>query len=364
MIRIALRATQPLRIVPSLKGPLFRPDFEKIEARRIAAAKTSRPSQPAVIRIVKKPASPATPPSGFRRKAASSSAAFPGVRDRILLERYEVIEKLGEGGTGVVYRAEDRFLKMPVAIKVLHPALTHDSLAVAALKEEARTAMRMSHPHIVHLHNLEKAGNRYFLVMEYIQGNTYRDLLNLYKHLALDTVIETLKVCAHALSYAHRRRVLHNDLKPENLLITREGLLKIIDFGIACLLHTAQPDFIMGTPCYMSPEQIRGEKLDERTDVYSLGIMTYEFLTGRTPFPDDVGLEDVLRLLPVELPDLPEELRAPIRKAIFPNREERWNSVEAYVQAFVAAAEPIVSPAKEDVPSPNNAALSDGDPPP
>jgi serine/threonine-protein kinase len=354
---------------------VFRPDYEKLAAKRAAEGAPAGASTTGLtgsakghvpIRIVKK-APPATGqpsvPRGFRKKQEPTAAPFGGERDKMLLERYQLIEKLGEGGTGIVYKAEDLFLKMIVAIKILSPALTHDKAAVAALKEEARIAMRLSHSHIVHLHNLEKAGDKYFLVMEHIEGSTYRELLNVYKHLPLDTVIETLRISSEALSYAHRHGVLHNDLKPENILITGEGILKIIDFGISCLINTAQADFIMGTPNYMSPEQIRGETLDVRTDVYSMGIMTYEFLTGKTPFPDNVGLQEVLDLLPVELPDVPDELRAVIQRAVDPDRGRRWGSVEAFAMAFLNVAKPLQQLISDNPEPPPEGAPASEEPP-
>jgi serine/threonine-protein kinase len=335
-----MRTTQPLRVLSSPQGPIFKPDFEKIAYHRTTKAVPKTGSKPVAFRV----------PKGFTRRpdhiVIQKKGRHPGqviAPDGMtwLSKRYKLGERLGEGGTGVVYKAEDLFLDMPVAIKVLNATFTNDKVAVAALKEEARIAMRLSHQHIVHLHNLEKTGTNYFLVMEYIKGSTFRDLLNLYGRLALDTVIQTLKVCSDALSYAHRHGILHNDLKPENLLITEEGVLKIIDFGISCLINTRQEDFIMGTPAYMSPEQIRGEKLDKRTDVYSLGIMTYEFLTGRTPFPDNAGLEDVLRLLPVQLPNVADQIRPSILKAIDPNHDQRWESAETFATAFINDARPL-----------------------
>ncbi|MDI6775087.1 MAG: serine/threonine-protein kinase [Verrucomicrobiota bacterium] len=290
LLKLSLRAPQPLRVINSRQGPIFRLDYEKIAAQRAAARcaprrPVERPGHAGAPRSARRvaPQTPAPNAAGpvrlqpsVRQKAAPVQFPFGGNLSQRITRRYRIREKLGEGGAGVVYKAQDQFLDMPVAIKFLNPQLTHDKQAVASLKAEARIAMRLSHPHIVHLHNLEKSGNKFFLVMEHIKGSTFRELLRVYGRMPLDTVIETFRVCSDALSYAHRYGVLHNDLKPENLLIADDGVLKVIDFGISCLINARQTDFIMGTPAYMSPEQIRGERLDRRTDVYSLGIMTYE----------------------------------------------------------------------------------------
>ncbi len=279
-------------------------------------------------------------------KKAVSRGGAPGASrktspGRWLTNRYRLLRLLGEGGTGTVYKAQDVFLEAEVAVKILNKALTFDKQAIDSLKQEALIAMRLSHPHIVHLHNLDKVGPRFFLVMEYIEGSTLRGLLDVYGYLKLETVTQALSVCADALSYAHRKGVLHNDLKPENLLLTEDGVLKIIDFGIACLINTRQQEFIMGTPAYMSPEQIRGEDLDVSTDVYSMGIITYEMFTGKTPFPRDAQFQDVLDALPVTLSGIENEaVRRVVEKAIAPNRGDRYPSVGAYVAAFVDAAYP------------------------
>ncbi len=353
LVKVGVRPVAPIRVVHSARGPVFRIDPQTLAARRPALSRPAVKPKPVAQKSKRAwPMAQAASRSGSRDVVSLSGgpagrpalASMPrlGSLPKRILTRYRILEKLGEGGTGVVFRAQDEFLDMPVAIKMLNPRLTHDRDAVTAFKQEARLTMRLSHQHIVHLHNLEKSGNRFLLVMEYIKGSTLREVLSVYGRLPLETVMEALCVCSHALSYAHRHGVLHNDLKPENILIGEDGVLKIIDFGISCLINTRQGDFIMGTPAYMSPEQIRGETLDRRTDVYSLGIITYEFLTGKTPFPDNVGLDDILRLLPVTLPHVSDGLRPVILKAVDPDREKRWESVEAYVAAFLNAARPLL----------------------
>lgn len=263
-------------------------------------------------------------------------AARPRLGKGFASSRYKLVEVVGEGGMGTVYKAKDLLLNMPVAVKVLSSGLTRDKRAVATLKEEARIAMQLSHRHIVRLHNLQKAVRNYFLVMEYVDGRNIRDVLDMYTTLPLDTVRQIVQVCADALSYAHRHGVLHKDLKPANLLLSRDGVLKIIDFGVACLIHAQeQTSHVLGTPVYMSPEQLRGETLDPRTDVYSLGIITYQLLTGKPPFPENTRDPDLLCVGPADLPGLAPDVKRVLWKAIAADREQRWDSVEAFGRALM-----------------------------
>jgi predicted Ser/Thr protein kinase len=330
---VRMKQTKPVasrigagKIVMRPRPPSARPVRQPAARKRVKVAPVGRPAT-------------AAPPS-----SAAGSASRPERGGRFLTPRYRLLRLLGEGGSGTVYKAQDTFLNAVMAVKILNKDLTFDRAAVQSLKAEALTAMRLSHPHIVHLNNLDKAGVRYFLVMEYIEGNTLRGLLDLYGYLKIDTVARILTVCSDALSYAHRVGVLHNDLKPANLLITEDGVVKLIDFGISCLINTQQKDFIMGTPAYMSPEQIRGEKLDQRTDIYSLGIMTYEMLVGKTPFPKDAQFQDVLDMLPLSLKAIAnEDMRRVLQRAVAPAADDRYSSVAAMTTAFIEAAYPAQS---------------------
>lgn len=252
--------------------------------------------------------------------------------------RYELKTLLGRGGTGAVYKAHDNLLDMPVAIKVLNHQATADLEAVRTLKEEARIAMQLSHRHIVRLHNLQKAGRHYFLVMEYVDGRTFREVLEIYGKLPFETVRQVIQVCADALSYSHRHNVVHKDLKPANIMLSRDGVLKIIDFGVACLLHAQRrSDIVVGTPIYMSPEQIRGEKVDARTDIYALGVIAYQLLTGHTPLPETTMDLERLEKGFGPLTDLTSPLREILEKAVAPRREDRWNAVWEFAQALACA---------------------------
>ena len=261
----------------------------------------------------------------------------PGV---LLANRYELHEAVGEGGLGQVFRARDMMLGMPVAVKVLFPEFGEDDMAIATLKEEARIAMQLSHKHIVRLHNLQKAHGHYYLVMEFVEGRTLREILELYGRLSLDSVAQIARVSSDALSYAHRHGVIHRDLKPDNLLLTQDGVLKIIDFGIACLSDAQRlSEPIIGTPTYMSPEHIRGDSLDLRTDVYALGIMIYEFLTGKQPFPENTPPLEILDMMPPKLESsrIPGPVIEVLERATAFRRSDRWESIPVFTTALIDA---------------------------
>ena len=274
---------------------------------------------------------------GFARSSLSRRAGLSS-------NRYKVIEILGEGGMGTVYLADDLLLGMPVAIKVLGSSFTRDKGAVSTLKQEARIAMQLSHRHIVRIHNLQKSGDHYFLVMEYVRGRTLRDILKRYGKLPVETVLQVVRVSADALSYAHRHKIIHRDLKPTNLMLGEDGVLKIIDFGVSCLVGTQKfTDDIIGTPTYMSPEQLKGKRLDHRTDIYSLGMIAYELLTGRQPTPDQTTASDVITVGPPDMNELPAAIGPVVEKAVAFKPEDRWPTADDFSRALMAAAHPRIS---------------------
>ena len=252
--------------------------------------------------------------------------------------RYQLLSILGEGRVGVVYEAKDLFLHSTVALKVLNPKLTASEREIAVLKEEARIAMTLTHKHIVRLYNFDKVDANYFLVMEYVPGCSVRDVLVQDGPFPEDSVKLIVHACASAVSYAHEHSVVHQDLKPDNMLISDEGLIKIIDFGLACLTgDKGRYGHISGTPFYMSPEQKKGEPVDSRTDIYSLGIITYELLRGRPPFPAETGPEDALKMDPGELTGLAEPVARVVQKAIARDPDDRWSSVTDFADALIEA---------------------------
>ena len=258
----------------------------------------------------------------------------------LLANRYELGEEIGEGGIGKVFKANDLMLQMTVAVKILFPEFSDNDTAITTLKEEARIAMQLSHRHIVRLHNLQKAHGDYYIIMEYVKGKTFREILDISKRLTMDSVAQIIRVSSDALSYAHRHGVIHKDLKPDNILLTDDGVLKIIDFGIACLAQSQDESSpIIGTPSYMSPEHIRGDKLDIRTDIYALGIMAYEFLSGKQPFPANLTLLEILDMMPPKLDSvvIPDNVADVLEKATAFRRSNRWESVPAFATALIDA---------------------------
>lgn len=230
---------------------------------------------------------------------------------KLIDKRYRVDYMINEGGHGTLYRAVDQLLDMPVAIKVLSERFLSDEEALADLRKEARIAIQLSHKHIIRLHNIQQSRDIFYLVMEYINGFTLSEYLTNLGAMEWSAVLRVVFICADALSYAHRRGIYHRDLKPSNLMLTEDGVLKIIDFGMACLAMTDRKnEYIMGTPYYISPEEVRGRPIDQRADVFSLGVTVHELMTGHLPLPPGDIKPDVLTYRPRIDERLPETLRA------------------------------------------------------
>ncbi|MBA4387286.1 MAG: hypothetical protein C0404_04850 [Verrucomicrobia bacterium] len=281
--------------------------------------------------------------SGRKPVVIRKKSADPRAGERLLLNRYQIEAAIGDGGSGVVYRARDTVLNVVVAVKAVTKELLNDEPTIRAFKEEARIAMSMSHPGIVRIHNMEQEDGQFFLVMEYVEGRSMRDILNGGHLLHFDSVWRVIDSCCAALEYAHRKGVLHNDLKPENIMICRDLAVKIIDFGVAMLLSGENRIFrIVGTPAYMSPEQIRGEFLDVRTDVYAMGVILHEFLTGQCPFGDDLDLEGRLNPETMLSPKLQRSLLPVIGNAIAFDRTHRWATIPDFRYALSEASASIM----------------------
>ncbi|MCC6952689.1 MAG: protein kinase [Deltaproteobacteria bacterium] len=269
------------------------------------------------------------------------SAFQPGA---IISDRYEVVGLLGAGSMGTVVRAIDRTLEgEPVALKLLYPHLVSDSVTFARFRNEVLIARKLSHPNIVRIYDFGKAGaGYYFLSMEFVSGTSLKTRIYSprYPELSFDEILRILFEIGSGIAHAHRHNVVHRDLKPDNILISDRNEIRITDFGLARQLtvdkgFTASGETV-GTPCYMAPEQIRGEKLDGRADIYSLGILAYEMVTGEKPFDDENWLTLANMHLRDELPEFPPHLQVPpwfsnlVQTCASKRREDRFPTAEAF----------------------------------
>ena len=259
----------------------------------------------------------------------------PTKTPRILSGRYELSHLVARGGMAEVYRAHDQLLDRPVALKVLFPELSVDRSFVERFRREAQAAANLSHPHIVPVFDWGEDGGTYFIVMEFVDGRALSSILRTAGPLHPDRAAEIAADVAGALSYAHRHGVIHRDVKPGNVLITEEGTIKVTDFGIARAVNTeeslTQTGAVMGTATYFSPEQAEGMGVDARSDIYSLGVVLYEMVTGRPPFLGDTPVAVASKHVrehppgPREVnPGLPPDLEAIILKCLAKSPEHRY----------------------------------------
>lgn len=264
---------------------------------------------------------------------------------KLLAGRYELIEKIGEGGMAVVYKAKDRLLNRYVAIKILRPEFTQDEQFLESFKRESQAAAGLQHPNIVSIYDVGRTGNINFIVMELVDGRPLSDLIKEKGRLDYKTTIDIAKQMASALSIAHKHQIIHRDVKPHNIMITSDGVAKLTDFGIARAVSNAtmvaDTSKIIGSVHYFSPEQARGAYVDERSDIYSLGIVMFEMLTGRVPFDGETPVEVALKHInedvpsPAKLvPGIPPALDKIVLKATDKYQTERYKSVDEMLEAL------------------------------
>ena len=246
--------------------------------------------------------------------------------DTLLLDRYKLLEKIGEGGMGIVYKAKCTLLNRFVAVKILKAELSDDKDFISRFKREANSIASLSHPNIVSVYDVGSENNINFIVMEYINGKTLKQIINEDGRLSsLNTLDITLQI-AKALQCAHKNNIIHRDIKPDNILITDDNIVKLTDFGIAKVADSVtitNSNKIIGSVHYFSPEQAKGKLVDCRTDIYALGIVMYEMVTGRVPFNGETSISVAMMHIqePVIPPkqvviDVPENINVVILKAL------------------------------------------------
>lgn len=239
----------------------------------------------------------------------------------LLLNRYELLEKIGEGGMGIVYKAKCTLLNRFVAVKILKTELSTYDDFVHRFKQEASSIASLSHPNIVNIHDIGSEDNINFIVMEYVNGETLKQAIKKNSKL---TSLETLEIAlqiAKGLEYAHKNNIIHRDIKPDNILITEDNIVKITDFGIAKVTDSVtvtNSNKIIGSVHYFSPEQAKGSFVDYRTDIYALGVVMYEMITGQVPFKADLSI--AVAMMHIQEPVIPP-------KEVLTNMPENINSV-------------------------------------
>ncbi len=286
--------------------------------------------------------------------------------------RYELRNQIARGGTAQVYLAHDILLDRPVALKVLYPELSADASFVERFRREAQAAANLSHPNIVPIFDWGESGSTYFIVMEYIDGEPLSSIIHTQAPIDVAQAANVAADIAKALGYAHRHGVVHRDIKPGNVLITQDGQVKVTDFGIARAIgadeQVTQSGLVMGTATYFSPEQAQGLEVDGRSDIYSLGVVLYEMVTGRTPFsgetPVAIAYQHVREQAPPPRsvnPAVPSALEAIIMQAMAKLPAERYRSADdmkADLDRFVRGQTVLAAPPTEAFTGPATEVLS------
>jgi len=269
------------------------------------------------------------------------------------LGRYEVISELGQGAMGVVYKARDPLIDREVAIKTINLSLALEEREEyeARFYQEAKAAGRLSHPNIVTIYDVGRTGDIAYIAMEYLHGRELRDVLNENKILPVAQVLDVIIQVAQGLSYAHEHEIVHRDVKPSNVMVVRDGHVKITDFGIARMASAAvrtQTGMVLGSPKYMSPEQVLGKVTDQRSDIFSLGVMLYEMLTGQVPFiGENVNaiMYQTLNAIPAPPsnanPAVPEMLNYIVAKALAKDLDARYQNAGEMVNDLRACREAL-----------------------
>ncbi len=261
------------------------------------------------------------------------------MEDAVFNGRYRIIEKVGGGGMADVYRAEDQVLGRTVALKILHKQFASDEGFLERFRREARAAAKLTHPNIVSIYDVGEEGGVHFIVMEYVHGMTLKKLIQKDAPLSTEKVVHIAMQIAKAMEFAHDHEIIHRDIKPQNVIITDDGEIKVTDFGIARAGATStmtRTGAVMGTAHYISPEQAQGSIVGPTTDIYSLGVVMYEMATGELPFRGENPVSVALKHInDTPMPprsvfgDIPPSMEAVIIKCMAKNPNERYRSAEA-----------------------------------
>lgn len=280
----------------------------------------------------------------------------------IINNRYQITSTIATGGMAVIYKAQDLMLERPVALKILKKDLSDDLTFQNRFRQEARASARLIHPNIVTTFDFGYDRDRLFIVMEYLDGVELKELMSADEKVPVDDAIDYLRQACRGLDYAHQQGFVHCDIKPQNLMVTDENVLKITDFGISRALDTVtreeQADVVWGSPNYISPEQSAGKAPSPATDVYALGVVAYELFSGQLPFEAENSAElarmhrmEIPRLLNVVNPLISNELNRIVMRCLEKNPEDRFETAGLLEEALSMVKFPVSISEPNKVPS-------------
>ena len=267
-----------------------------------------------------------------------------------IANRYEILSLIGQGGMADVYKAKDTILNRIVAIKVLRDKLSQDAMALVRFQREASAASRLSHPNVVDIYDVGEYEGMHYIVMEFIRGRTLKELIAQRGALDVDEAIGIIKQLVSAINHAHENNIIHRDIKPQNVLVKDDGTIKITDFGIAVANGSVQLTFnntVMGSAHYLAPETTQGKEPNEQVDIYSLGIVFYELLTGKVPFtgktPTEIAIKHLRKPMPFVRdfnPNIPQSVENIILKATAKNLSQRYVSCKEMLYDLIHCLDP------------------------
>ncbi|MGP4080281.1 Stk1 family PASTA domain-containing Ser/Thr kinase [Pseudalkalibacillus sp. R45] len=269
---------------------------------------------------------------------------------RRISDRYRILEVIGDGGMAVVYKAEDLILDRIVAVKVLRSEYSTDEDFIRRFRREAESATSLNHPNVVNILDVGEEEQIYFIVMEYVQGKTLKQIIRELGPLSPERSVEIMKQISSAIAHAHEHHIVHRDIKPHNILIDEDGNAKVTDFGIALAATSAtitHTNSVLGSVHYFSPEQARGGIANNKSDIYSMGVVLYEMVTGRLPFSGESAVSVALKHLQEQFPepkfinpDIPQSVENIILKAMAKDPNERFDNVQAMEEDLNTALDP------------------------